>query len=327
MNEKRNNSLNILKAICCILIVFIHCKFPRTLGILIQNYGRIGVPIFFMISGYFVKNNDNKKIKCKILKNIKLLIISCTFYFMLNCFKYFINIESFKSYMLNFINDRTIINFILFNGNPFWEHLWFIHALIYCYSYQLIMNKINICNKKRELFISLMLLFIYQVINYLVIDETFKYIYFIRNFIFVGIPFFNIGKYITSKKKKRSLYVIVSVISFIVLNIEILVYKNELYISSIALAICLFKYVIDYRDHFNKYLDYMGDRLSMYIYILHPAIKWIYLYLFQYLDIHTGIFLWIEPLIMLVTAIIISIIIDKLKNKREILKLKIRTSI
>ena len=32
MSKVRNSSLNILKAICCILIVFNHCKFPSVFG-------------------------------------------------------------------------------------------------------------------------------------------------------------------------------------------------------------------------------------------------------------------------------------------------------
>ena len=38
MSKVRNSSLNILKAICCILIVFNHCKFPSVFGKLLKNY-------------------------------------------------------------------------------------------------------------------------------------------------------------------------------------------------------------------------------------------------------------------------------------------------
>lgn len=79
----KNKTLNILKAISAILIVFNHCKFPGTFGILMSNYARIGVPIFFMISGYFVYNNDIEKIKKKIIHILRLLLISCIFWFYL----------------------------------------------------------------------------------------------------------------------------------------------------------------------------------------------------------------------------------------------------
>lgn len=62
----KNKTLNILKAVSAILIVFNHCTFPGILGDLFKGYGRISVPIFFMISGYYVFNNGDEKIKKKI---------------------------------------------------------------------------------------------------------------------------------------------------------------------------------------------------------------------------------------------------------------------
>ena len=56
--KPRNTTLDILKAVCCVLVVFIHCKFPSIVGTIVESYARICVPIFFMISGYFVANND-----------------------------------------------------------------------------------------------------------------------------------------------------------------------------------------------------------------------------------------------------------------------------
>ena len=60
MSKVRNSSLNILKAICCILIVFNHCKFPSVFGKLLENYARIGVPVFFLISGYYLNGNSKE---------------------------------------------------------------------------------------------------------------------------------------------------------------------------------------------------------------------------------------------------------------------------
>ena len=53
MEEKRNNSIDNLKAICTFLIVCIHVPFPGEIGAYFITLTRIAVPIFFMITGFF----------------------------------------------------------------------------------------------------------------------------------------------------------------------------------------------------------------------------------------------------------------------------------
>lgn len=131
MSKVRNSSLNILKAICCILIVFNHCKFPSAFGKLLENYARIGVPVFFLISGYYLNGNSKEKIKSKIWKNMKLLFFSCIIYLLLNCIRYFVDKEATIGYFRCFINVKNILDFIFFNVNPFWGHLWIEPVLMF----------------------------------------------------------------------------------------------------------------------------------------------------------------------------------------------------
>ena len=317
MSKVRNSSLNILKAICCILIVFNHCKFPSVFGKLLENYARIGVPIFFLISGYYLNGNSKEKIKSKIWKNMKLLFFSCIIYLLLNCIRYFVDKEATIGYFRCFINVKNILDFIFFNVNPFWGHLWFIHALIYLYVIEFILLKYNLNNKKVGLSLSVILLITYQIINGLFVDDFLNNIQYIRNYIFVGIPFFTIGKYISSKPFNKKINIVLSVVSFFGLTIEILLYRNELYVFSILLAILLFKFTLDYKDYKNKTLEYIGDKLSMYIYILHPAVKWIYIYLFIGLNIHFGVYLWIEPVLMFLTVVLLSNYVYRVKNNND----------
>ena len=67
MQKIKNHTLDILKVVCSILIVFNHCVFPGTTGEIIKAFSRIAVPIFFLISGYYVFNNPKEKVlkKCK----------------------------------------------------------------------------------------------------------------------------------------------------------------------------------------------------------------------------------------------------------------------
>lgn len=192
--KRKNTSLNVLKGICAILIVFNHCKFPGTFGLLIEGYSRIAVPIFFMISGYYSYKNDKIKLKKKIKHIFILLIGSSLFYLVFNCLRYTIlnDTNSLKLYLHNFFKLKSIIKCIMLNENHFWPHLWFLNALLYVYIIQYFVSE------KQKYFpekvLSYILLSSYLVLNFLVIKDDFSNAILIRNFIFVGIPFFLIGK-------------------------------------------------------------------------------------------------------------------------------------
>lgn len=314
VTKKKNHTLNILKAVCAILIVFNHCKFPGEFGRLIENYGRIAVPIFFLISGYYVYNNIRSKVFKKFKRIFILLVGACLFWFLFNVIRFaIIDKVELIYYLRKFIQWKTLLRFFIFNENFIWGHLCFLNALCYCYLIQFFLKKYNLENFKIEKIISIFLLVGYLLINAFIIDEELTNIYLIRNFLFVGIPFFFIGKNLRKNQiaenkslKKMALMVIILVIT---LTIEIFLYKSELYISSILLSIYLFMICIKRPNISNKYMEFIGDKLALYIYILHPAIKYIILYIYDYLNIQKGIFMWVYPIISLVVVIIISYLI------------------
>lgn len=316
----KNKSLNVLKAVCAILIVFNHCHFTGTFGNLIVNYGRIAVPIFFMISGFFCFNKTEDKIKKKLKHILIIFIWSSLFWFIFDTARYFLlDKEALTFYLKNLISIKSIIKTIIFNTNFFHEHLWFINALIYCYLYELICNKVKIkIHINIELVVSILLLIAYQLINIFIIKTDLSNIYLIKNFIFVGFPFFIIGKYINTIKIEQTptrfaLLVIIFLIG--TSSIEILTYQSELYISSIFLAIYLFVLCIKKKNANCKILEYIGDKLSMYMYVIHPAIKYIILYIYTCYNWKNIFIMNLYPILTLMITILISYMIVNLKNK------------
>lgn len=85
MEEKRNNSIDNLKAICTFLIVCIHVPFPGEIGAYFITLTRIAVPIFFMITGFFYLDIIfyHKEVK-QIKKILKLLIEANVFFLIWN---------------------------------------------------------------------------------------------------------------------------------------------------------------------------------------------------------------------------------------------------
>ena len=130
--KPRNIWLDFFKIFLCWLVVCIHFA-----GKEYAHFGvyRMAVPMFFMISGYFVYHKEQEKrlekAKGFIKRSTQYMLFGLAFYFVFNfliCFRDKIDPSSlFKSL---FVGD-FIRNFLLFNLNPFSSayHLWFIIAL------------------------------------------------------------------------------------------------------------------------------------------------------------------------------------------------------
>ena len=80
---KRYNNIDALKALCAFLVICIHCPFPGLAGEYVVALSRIAVPIFFMITGYFYKPEENPE-KRQIIKLLKIILLASVLYFSWN---------------------------------------------------------------------------------------------------------------------------------------------------------------------------------------------------------------------------------------------------
>ncbi len=76
----RKNSLDILKCIASFMVVYLHYGFNNIIGNYINMICQIAVPIFFIISGYFLYNKNKSSIVNSIKGLLSLLIFSDLFY-------------------------------------------------------------------------------------------------------------------------------------------------------------------------------------------------------------------------------------------------------
>lgn len=303
----KNYTLNFLKFIASLLVVSIHCKFPEPIGDIILSIARTAVPIFFIISGYYSYNNNSEKIKKKI-KNIFNITISANIFYLIY------KIITVKS--INIINIKQLMYFIILNDNPFRTHLWFLSALLYCYIIYLYTYKI--INKKIFKIYPIISILTILLINIFFSNKILYNEFYYRNFIFIGLTFFLIGHKLNEFKidkitnKKMIMFSLISV--FLIL-IESNFYYSELYVGNVLLAIILFT-LCQKNNKFieNRKLNYLGEKVSLYIYIFHPFIKDIIIYLYNIMNIKTN---YLQTIITMIFSIIISIIIDVIIKKRK----------
>lgn len=241
---ERNYSIDILKFICAILVVFLHtdCVYHDY----ILPLTRCAVPCFFMISGYLLFNDGDIEISRlkRSTRNILHIIVWSTLLFA--CYKEAVAIHQGSVYIPSL---RELFNFIVLNENPFGGHLWYLGAYLYVLLIAMIISK-------------------YKIWKYM--------------FLFVGLPYFALGaclkKYSDKISKIKYYYWLIGGILFSLTSLMekwVLLYldKNpgrEHYFSSTLLALCLFLLVLSFKKKEPTIYSTIGNKDSLYIYIFHP---------------------------------------------------------
>lgn len=179
-----------LKTLCAFLVICIHtyCAYQNS----ILPVARVAVPCFFMISGYLLYNESSigrQRLKKSISHIFRIIIWSTLLFMTIKELLYFHSTEEFY-----IPSKKELLNFIVFNENPYGWHLWYLNAYFYVL---LIVYAIEKCQKWKYLFVATPFLLIGDLVfgkySMLLFNREFPFIY-VRNFIFVGIPYFIIKK-------------------------------------------------------------------------------------------------------------------------------------
>lgn len=316
---KRHIGLDMLKCICAFLIICIHAPFPGEFGKYITSLSRISVPIFLMITGFYYKkvvntNKENEQIK----KIIKLILFSNAIYIVFDIIKYSLS-GKLLDFVLNLFSLKTIFKLIILNESPFAWHLWYLNSLLYVLIiYKLFCKKEKI--KKFLLIISPILLIIDLCLgkySLLLFNNEISYFY-LRNFIFVGIPYFTIGyflnNYLNKNKKYSFKFNTLLVFIFIFTNIieKYLLTKysvnavRDSYISTTFLSILIFIHFYNTSKNY-KLLSNIGKKHSTYIYIFHPIIIAIMMQITKRISLYNA-YIYTQPVIVFIITLLVSYI-------------------
>lgn len=131
MNAARNTSLDVLKGIAALFVIWIHEQFPGVTGQLITRVGMFAVPVFFMVSGCFSRNSDREKLGKSIRHILTLLAIT----YGLNLLR--IVVFEGAAELLDALKDsfspRNLLLLAVLNITHISGVAWFLFALLYCY--------------------------------------------------------------------------------------------------------------------------------------------------------------------------------------------------
>jgi len=232
--------------------------------------GTFGVPVFFLVAGYFSHDKIGRVfVFTKTKKLIKYLIVGLGL-----CFVWDLLGRNFDSIDFGMEN---IISFIAFNATEFFSksfYLWFLPALIYCYV------AFGLCEKLSTILIKItpILLVLLMVLQVAYAHNVFgnKY-YLYRNWIFAGIPFFAIGRWSFAKKsllfKHYKTFLLVGIISLLGIAVERYIWQvfTGFYVSAIITAVTMFFWAISTENTVVKDLRLSRwiSELPLIIYMLH----------------------------------------------------------
>lgn len=324
-----NNALNIFKGIACIFVVFMHCEFPGDCGTFIQCVGRFAVPFFFSISGYFCyypsKDRFGQKFSHKLHHIVRITLISSVVYFIWAVLKSVL--ISNPSSIFDFLFIK-ITKFLIFN-EPFFisGHLWFLFALLYSYFLMYIVYKYIGLNSILTKVLAGVLLFTYFAVSYgfhLYGVKIPNCVY--RNFLLEGFPLMLLGYYIHENQLKiiskitkiRILLLLSSGVILSVVERVVLGRDFGMHIGSILILVSLLFLSIKYSGTNRwKIFRILGEKYSLWVYVMHILI-WNALYcMAKILHIaDSNVYLWMQPIIVVIATIISGMIFYKIKDRR-----------
>lgn len=292
--KKRWDSFDAIKGIACIAIVLIHYNFPGDLGLSVKAFSRFGVPVFFIISGFFFMSDgkiDDTKTVRKLLHIFKLAVGSGLFYAVFTVVSYNIvdSAWTMRAFAVEKLTADRIVKFFLTNDPFAWPHLWFLLALLYCYLFALLFmrsEKSIVC----MLFSIPVLVVLHNMLQEFggcgVLKTSLKLIptdnrlYLQSLFIFRALPFFLFGIFLRRNEervKKIPFDKIALGVCFVLGGCIAVVERyhfneEQFYIGNYIMVLALCIYAIKKPEGHNKVLRYIGKELSLYVYILHIAV-------------------------------------------------------
>ena len=311
---ERNKGFDCLRLLCTFCVVCIHT--PYAYKVLVEPAIRFAVPVFFLISGWFYSGVCARGNQVRQIKKIFRLFLWGNlggWAFWLLCRKFLYG--DFSEYWAIFCSPESWVKFLIWNQPPVMDSMWYLGAFLY------VLVLVRLCDRdfgREKLYplIPLLLAGNFLLGNYSLplFGQEIPHCY-SRNFLLMGLPFFLLGDLLARKPlniRNCSLLLIFAGATFLALVENYILYKTdllfncELSLFTAIAAVALFLIVARNPGWFSgrifSGLARAGKELSLWIYILHPAVIIVVKY---FLNIGSALLAFILPVYGLLSPVII----------------------
>ena len=295
MEKQRWTCLDILKCLAALAVVEIHKPLDVQKGTEILILCRFAVPVFFMITGFFYPEIRARKREWRQLGKIFVIAICANlFYLLWDTFLAWEEGKKISEILLNRLEDKTPEDYILWNFSPLVPHLWYLQALLYVLVIAALVEYLGL---RKLAYLAIPVLLVGNLIrgNYSLLfwEKDYCHIYYARNFLYCGIPFFWLGCWFGERKEKLAAYLNKKRMALLLIGVPVfwkmslmerkwlekrnVLGSEEEYAGTILMAICIFLFFIGWQkvyveNDFTRALAKIGKEYSMYIYIFHYAV-------------------------------------------------------
>lgn len=126
--------MELCKLAAAVFVVLIHCRFPGNLGRVMDCLARFAVPLFFAISGSFSLGADERKLRKRFFRILRLELAASALYLAWRCLLAVSWGGNAADALLSSLPDGGgLLQWLLLSCNPFAGHLWYLSALALCY--------------------------------------------------------------------------------------------------------------------------------------------------------------------------------------------------
>ena len=295
MEKQRWTCLDILKCLAALAVVEIHKPLDVQKGTEILILCRFAVPVFFMITGFFYPEIRARKREWRQLGKIFVIAICANlFYLLWDTFLAWEEGKKISEILLNRLEDKTPEDYILWNFSPLVPHLWYLQALLYVLVLAALVEYLGL---RKLAYLAIPVLLVGNLIrgNYSLLfwKKDYCHIYYARNFLYCGLPFFWLGCWFGERKEQLAAYLNKKRMALLLIGVPVFwkmalmerkwlekrsaLGSEEEYAGTILMAICIFLFFIGWQkvyveNDFTRALAKIGKEYSMYIYIFHYAV-------------------------------------------------------
>lgn len=336
----RNSCIDTIKGFACIAVVLIHYNWGNTLSTILQVIGRFAVPFFFFVAGFYLPDHNSNVTSERTFqkaKHIGIILLKSVLFYAPFCIVWNLAMDSSWD-MLSFTQDKitlgSIIKVILSSDPIVYSHLWYLLASFSCY---LLLSLIGKYLKQKNcifLFLTLSLLYIsfaelreisgFQ--NYYPLPDG-KTLVISNLFLLRALPFVVYGIFLRKKCTPHSrlsfvFLLAVCLLGFICAVIEHFHYGTVLmYIGTFFSVIAMSLIACNYPNKRIGIMEYIGSRLSMYVYIYHIAVGKIMDLLYAKLHLWgKSPFKFLRPILVLLGSVAVAQLIVFFKRKLQLKK-------
>ena len=203
MKKQRWTCIDILKCLAALAVVEIHKPLKVQSGAELLILCRFAVPVFFMITGFFYSETVAHRRELKQIGKILTITIGANLFYLI--WKVLLALENennIKDALLARFEERMPEDFILWNFSPLSPHLWYLQALVYVLVIAFIVEHLGL---RKLAYLAIPVLLAGNLIkgNYslLLLGKDYCHVYYARNFLYCGLPFFWLGCLVWREKR------------------------------------------------------------------------------------------------------------------------------